>query len=336
MQIEIDLNALAKAESTGRPGLVKRKVKVRRGGKVFEQYRWVKSGDEKPAEKKGSKDEPTGKKGAEEKPKPKKEMAIMGLNKPEKEDFAHKTKVGDIVTVGGKILKVKSVNKETETVTAGSPFIPDETYSFEDLNIKGVHETPEGKFKEEEPKPEWRPPPEKKAKSKPETKEKPEKVSAKKLPVSGSTLLKDKVKSVKEATKTIEDAGWVFDHESDIFPNVDDYDSDRTPINVYTNEKGEAYGMSQYYIDDYVIDEPIVGEIEYLEINTPMRGKGYGKRLMANILKDMLDKKTIKVKLMSLDENSNKFYEAIGMEPEKGDSYTGDAKWMKKFVKANT
>ena len=58
MQIEINLAALHKAQaegaSTGRPGLVKRKVKVRRGGKTFQQYRWVKAGTEEPAEKKGA------------------------------------------------------------------------------------------------------------------------------------------------------------------------------------------------------------------------------------------------------------------------------------------
>lgn len=249
LQIEINLATLHKAEgsSTGRPGLVKRKVKVHRGGKVFEQYRWVKSGDDEPTERKGAEDKPV--------PKPKKELVIVGLNKPKEETGA---------------------------------------------------------------------------------KPKPKEKAAKGLPKSKSFLLKDKAKSVEEATKMVEDAGWVFDHESDIFPDVKDYASEHTPINTYTNEKGEMYGMSQYAIDDFYEDEPIVAEIEYLEVNTPMRGKGYGKRLIAHILKDLLDRKCESVKLDSLDKDSNKFYDAIGMKSIKTGKYTGDAKWMKKFVKENT
>lgn len=77
IQIEIDLYELHKAQAEGgRPGLVKKKVTVKRGGKTFEQYRWVKSGVEEPEEKKPVK-EPVA--------KPEKELVIMGLNKPEPE-----------------------------------------------------------------------------------------------------------------------------------------------------------------------------------------------------------------------------------------------------------
>jgi hypothetical protein len=166
MQIEIDLTTLHKAEgkSTGRPGLVKRKVKVHRGGKV---------------EKKPSVEEPV--------KKPKKPLAIMGLNKPEPEEggFAHKLKKGDIVNLAGRIVDVKSVDKKNKTVTLGSEgsFIPDETLSFDDVNIKGVHETPEGKFKEEKPKPASHPRPtqRKKAKATPKEKPKPKPKPEKKL-----------------------------------------------------------------------------------------------------------------------------------------------------------
>lgn len=78
MLIEINLDTLHKAQEesapTGRKGLVKKKVTVKRGGKTFQQYRWVKSGVEEPAEKK-SVEEPA--------LKPKKELAVVGLNKPE-------------------------------------------------------------------------------------------------------------------------------------------------------------------------------------------------------------------------------------------------------------
>lgn len=77
IQIEIDLFALHKAQaesrSTSRPGLVKKKVTVKRGGKTFQQYRWVKAGKEEPTEKKPV-EEPVS--------KPKEELVIMGLNKP--------------------------------------------------------------------------------------------------------------------------------------------------------------------------------------------------------------------------------------------------------------
>ena len=304
-------------------------------------------------------------------------------------------KVGDWVSLAGRKVQVKSVDAKGEKVTLGSKgsFIPDETYSFERLNEIGDHEAPEGKFKEEEPKPAWEPKPEKpKPKPKPEkpdimstlkvgmsvevagqggkvidinsknetisldngntfsfgavnkfgkvSEEKPKvekkpKSKPKKLAKSKSILLKDEAKSVEEATKIVEDGGWIFDKKSDIFPNVKDYAS-HTPINVYTDNDGKIYGMAQYSAESSFEDEPVIGGIDYLEINTPMRGKGYGKRLMANILKDLLDRNCVEVRLTSLDANSNKFYEAIGMEPIQGDVYEGDAKWMKKFVKANT
>lgn len=81
IQIEIDLFALHKAQaesrSISRPGLVKKKVTVKRGGKTFQQYRWVKSGVEEPEKKPvAEKPVPT---------KPKEELVIMGLNKPEPE-----------------------------------------------------------------------------------------------------------------------------------------------------------------------------------------------------------------------------------------------------------
>jgi hypothetical protein len=76
------------AAEGSRPGLVKKKVTVRRNGKSSEEYRWVKAGEDEPAEKpkKGEEDtgevpgESTGKSVEPEKPKG---PVIMGLNKPE-------------------------------------------------------------------------------------------------------------------------------------------------------------------------------------------------------------------------------------------------------------
>lgn len=151
MLIEIGLSKLER-------GLREEKVKVTRGGKTFYRRQRV-----------GQKEKEVGE-------KPKKELAIMGLNKPEKEDFAHKVKPGDWVNLAGRMVKVKSVDAKNQKVTLGTKgsFIPDETYSFERLNEIGTHESSEGKFKEEKPTP--RPTPREKPKEKPmeKPKEKPE------------------------------------------------------------------------------------------------------------------------------------------------------------------
>jgi len=69
----------------GRPGLVKKKVTVHRGGKTFEQYRWVKAGDDEPKEKpKKGEEKPTGEVPGKAPVKPKGPI-IQGLNKPEGE-----------------------------------------------------------------------------------------------------------------------------------------------------------------------------------------------------------------------------------------------------------
>lgn len=174
MMIAINLSNLFKGESSGRPGLVKRKVKVTRGGKVFEQYRWVRPGDDAPAEKKGTKEEPT------------KELAIVGLNKPKEEteakgwehlhgNFAQKLKTNDWVNIRGRMVQVQSIDKKSGTVTVGSKgsFIPDETYSLDRLNEIGKPESPSGKFKEEKPKPALHPRPTQRKKPKVTPKEKP-------------------------------------------------------------------------------------------------------------------------------------------------------------------
>lgn len=231
------------------PGLVKKKVTVRRNGKTSEEYRWVKSDEDEPTEKPKSGDEATGEEAGEvpgklpEKPKG---PVIRGLNKPDGED----------------------------------------------------------EFTE--------------------------------APHSKSSVLKDKAKSVEDATRIVLEAGWVFDEESDIFPDMSDFDSKRTPINIYTNDEGKLYGMSQFSIGDFGHDDD-TAEIEYLEINTPMRGKGYGKKLMRDVVKTLLDRNCNNVVLVSLDNNSNKFYEAIGMvidpKAKSNNTYTGDKEWMTKLMK---
>ena len=159
MLIEINLGTLHKAQEesapTGRKGLIRKKVTVKRGGKTFQQYRWVKAGAEEPAEKKPV-EEPA--------LKPKKELAIMGLNKPEPElkpgskieisldelksqglfqadrfddekDSRFKTisernfKVGDEVMRGGKSYTIEGIT-ESGLINMGSGDKQEGTYEF--------------------------------------------------------------------------------------------------------------------------------------------------------------------------------------------------------------
>jgi len=134
MQIEINLAALHKAQaepkSSGRPGLVKKKVTVKRGGKTFQQYRWVRTGAEEPTEKKPAIEEPIPQK---------KEPVIMGLNKPEKKpdkpDFASGLKKGMTINFMGEDKKIQFYNTDVKTVT----FFDDDTnYPFADINKYGT------------------------------------------------------------------------------------------------------------------------------------------------------------------------------------------------------
>ena len=160
-------------KKSGKQGLVKKKVTVRRGGKTFEQERWVKAGEdvseekpkkgeekpeekpkgkpeEKPEEKPESKPEGKPEEKPSEMPEPEKPKGpvIQGLNKPEGEDsddeskdddFASDLNVDDWVMVGGRPIKVVSIDKKNKKVTLGAKgsFIPDEEYDFDRLNEIG-------------------------------------------------------------------------------------------------------------------------------------------------------------------------------------------------------
>jgi hypothetical protein len=146
LQIEIDLGTFNKAQDEGvsasRPGLVKKKVSVKRGGKTFQQYRWVKSGTEEPTEQKLVEEEPV--------VKPKKELAIIGLNKPEakpeESDFAAGLKKGMIINFKGEDKKIRFFNLDVKTLT----FVGDDTnYSFEEVNEYGKE--PKGEIEVEKP-----------------------------------------------------------------------------------------------------------------------------------------------------------------------------------------
>jgi SPP1 gp7 family putative phage head morphogenesis protein len=84
-------------------------------------------------------------------------------------------------------------------------------------------------------------------------------------------------------------------------------------------------------------------KINGLEVNSDMRRSGYGIKVMADIVQKYIDDDDCEIlELESGGDNSDKFYDAIGMkrEPGRGETmettnrYIGDKEWMKKFMKS--
>lgn len=77
--------------------------------------------------------------------------------------------------------------------------------------------------------------------------------------------------------------------------------------------------------------------IGMLEVNPTMRRQGKGVMVMREIVGDAIKSGVGGIELESMDENSDKFYDAIGMT-NRGkivmSTYTGDREWMEKFVEA--
>lgn len=105
-------------------------------------------------------------------------------------------------------------------------------------------------------------------------------------------------------------------------------------------EKGKIYAMSKLLPIGHSV------HISLLEVNPNMRRKGYGIKVMQDIISTLIDSEIYdKIDLTSVDDESDKFYDAIGMiiiNPEEkkiyGDDYQaryeGDKQWMKKFMKS--
>jgi len=97
-------------------------------------------------------------------------------------------------------------------------------------------------------------------------------------------------------------------------------------------EKGKIYGMSMLRTTGRSV------HIGLLEVNPNMRRKGYGIKVMRDIIDTIIGSEIYdKINLVSADDGSDKFYDAIGMvrtnpEEDQGE-YEGDKEWMKKFVK---
>jgi len=74
-----------------------------------------------------------------------------------------------------------------------------------------------------------------------------------------------------------------------------------------------------------------------LEVNPDMRRKGYGIKAMKDIANKAYSSGLNSVALNSMDENSDKFYDALGMKKEGSiifTMYTGDKTWMKNLMNA--
>lgn len=99
-------------------------------------------------------------------------------------------------------------------------------------------------------------------------------------------------------------------------------------------EKGKIYAMSKLFPIGRLI------HISLLEVNPSKQRQGYGIKTMVDIVDTIVGSEIYdKIELTSLDENSDKFYDAIGMvrtnpEEEYQAEYEGGKEWMKKFMKS--
>jgi hypothetical protein len=83
-------------------------------------------------------------------------------------------------------------------------------------------------------------------------------------------------------------------------------------------------------------------DIDTLEVNPTNRRQGKGVETMKNIVRHAIDNNVEKITLESMNDDSDKFYNAIGML-DRGKSkfpgraaltcYEGDQEWMRKFIK---
>lgn len=144
-------------------------------------------------------------------------------------------------------------------------------------------------------------------------------------------------KDGKAAEQWLLDHGWEFDKRGEV--QVTSGYGVAPVYDVYL-DKGKAVAAS-------ITDG---GFIEHLEVNKAQRGKGVGTKIMADIAVELLKEgKGEAIILNSQGDESNKFYDAIGMrktnedfedyvpedDPEGDDVYyEGGVEWQKEFVKA--
>jgi GNAT superfamily N-acetyltransferase len=144
-------------------------------------------------------------------------------------------------------------------------------------------------------------------------------------------------KDGKAGEKWFLDHGWEFDKQGEV--QVSSGYGVPPVYDVYLDKEGKAVAAA-------IVSD---GLIEHLEVNKAERGKGVGTKIMADIAVELLKEgKGETIILNSQGDESNKFYDAIGMrktnedwedyvpedDPEGDDVYyEGSVEWQKEFVK---
>jgi len=96
-------------------------------------------------------------------------------------------------------------------------------------------------------------------------------------------------------------------------------------------DNNKIYGMAELSnMDGGIL------RIRLLEVNPDMRRQGHGIKVMKKIVDKALNHNVETISLNSANENSDKFYNAIGMTMIKQhsgrNSYVADPEWMKRFI----
>ena len=128
----------------------------------------------------------------------------------------------------------------------------------------------------------------------------------------------------------IKSLGWDYKHSYFFAGSVPDY------VNICT-DNDKIVGITSYNVDD---DNNF--HINIIEVNGYNRRQGVGVKIMGELIKEAMKAGAETVKLESLDEDSDKFYDAIGMTklviPKATQSdmsrYEGDKEWMNTYLKS--
>ena len=155
-----------------------------------------------------------------------------------------------------------------------------------------------------------------------------QRVGKKEVPTSTMNVVEGMELHGKEPIDFAGDHGWDCEN-SKLYNNF-------ISTKAYLFMKGDKVSA----IADFGIDREKgskVLRVGLLEVNPAMQRQGHGVDTMKEIVKHAMKNDVETITLDSMDENSNKFYDAIGLE-KKGailfTTYEGDVEWMKEFIKA--
>ena len=131
-------------------------------------------------------------------------------------------------------------------------------------------------------------------------------------------------KTRKELKEILEKGGWEYDSKNGIWTSASDLSFGDS---IHTKEN-QIYALSN------TTEWSDKVQINFLEVNKVVRGKGYGIIAMVDIIRGSGSKKIV---LTSADDRSDKFYNAIGMKKISGlqtNKYEGDIRWKREFLKS--